>query len=96
MIVLFGLHIAGVLRIPFLYREKRVRPAARPKTLLGSYGIGLAFAFGWTPCIGPILAGVLGLAATQETVAQGMGLLTVYSLGLGVPFLLTFLNPFVL
>jgi cytochrome c-type biogenesis protein len=92
VIVLFGLHILGVLRVPVLYREKRIRTEARPRTLLGSYGVGMAFAFGWTPCIGPILAGVLTLAATQETVLQGMGLLTVYSLGLGIPFLVAALG----
>lgn len=87
LIVVFGLHVLGVLRIPLLYREKRLRPAAEPRSLFGSYAIGMAFAFGWTPCIGPILAGVLTLAAVQQTVWQGMGLLTVYSLGLGLPFL---------
>jgi cytochrome c-type biogenesis protein len=92
VIVLFGLHILGVLKIPLLYREKRIHTDARPRTLLGSYGVGMAFAFGWTPCIGPILAGVLTMAATQETVVQGMGLLTLYSLGLGIPFLLAALG----
>lgn len=88
VIVVFGLHILGVLRFPFLYREKRIQTTRQPRTLLGSYGVGMAFGFGWTPCIGPILAGVLTIAGTRETVFQGMGLLLVYSLGLGVPFLL--------
>lgn len=88
LIIVFGLHILGVLRIPLLYREKRLQPQRRPRMLLGSYAIGMAFAFGWTPCIGPILAGVLGLAATRGTVLQGVELLIVYSLGLGLPFLL--------
>ncbi len=92
LIVVFGLHTLGVLRIPLLYREKRVHPTGAPRSVVGSYAIGMAFAFGWTPCIGPILAGVLAIAATQQTVLQGMGLLTVYSLGLGVPFLLAALG----
>ncbi len=87
LILLFGLHLLGVLRIPWLYREQRLRPTGAPRSLLGSYAIGMAFAFGWTPCIGPILAAVLALAALRQTVWQGMGLLTVYSLGLGLPFL---------
>lgn len=87
VIILFGLHIVGVFRIPLLYREKRFHGQVAPQTLLGSYAVGMAFAFGWTPCIGPILAAVLAMAATRETVLQGVALLTVYSLGLGVPFL---------
>jgi cytochrome c-type biogenesis protein len=87
VIIIFGLHITGLLRIPFLYREKRYQANERPRSLAGAYGIGMAFAFGWTPCIGPILGGVLAMAATQATVTQGIGLLIVYSLGLGVPFI---------
>ena len=87
VIVVFGLHILGVVRIPLLYREKRIHGHAAPRTVVGAYAVGMAFAFGWTPCIGPILAAVLTMAATQETVRQGVGLLAVYSLGLGVPFL---------
>lgn len=87
VIIGFGLHIVGVLRIPALNREKRINPAATPRTLLGAYAVGMAFAFGWTPCIGPILGAVLTMAATREGVAQGAGLLAVYSLGLGIPFL---------
>ncbi|MBI4503606.1 MAG: cytochrome c biogenesis protein CcdA [Gemmatimonadetes bacterium] len=92
VIILFGLHIIGVIRIPLLYREKRIHTETAPRTLLGSYAVGMAFAFGWTPCIGPILGGVLTMAATRETVTQGMALLTVYSLGLGVPFLVAALG----
>ena len=92
VIILFGLHIIGVIRIPLLYREKRIHTQTAPRTLLGSYAVGMAFAFGWTPCIGPILGGVLTMAATRETVTQGMALLTVYSLGLGVPFLVAALG----
>lgn len=89
VIVVFGLHVMGVLRIPFLNVEKRFHTSREPVSLLGSFGIGLAFAFGWSPCIGPILAGVLVLAASRETVGQGIVLLSAYSAGLGVPFLLT-------
>jgi cytochrome c-type biogenesis protein len=87
VIIVFGLHITGLLRIPLLYREKRIQTRERPRSLAGAYGIGMAFAFGWTPCIGPILGGVLAMAATQSTVTQGVGLLIVYSLGLGLPFI---------
>jgi cytochrome c-type biogenesis protein len=87
VVVIFGLHILGVFKIPLLYREKRIQTRQSPRTLLGSGAVGMAFAFGWTPCIGPILAAVLTMAAAQQTVPQGMGLLAVYSLGLAVPFL---------
>ncbi len=89
IIIVFGLHTMGVLRIEWLYQEKRVHTARRPAGLFGAGLIGVAFAFGWTPCIGPILAGILALAGTQETVGQGVRLLSIYSLGLGVPFLAT-------
>lgn len=69
--------------------EKRIQVAAKPAGFLGSVVVGLAFAFGWTPCIGPILAGILALAAQQETVGRGIGLLITYSAGLAVPFFLT-------
>ncbi len=89
VIVLFGLHLIGVLRLPFLQYEKKLEVKKRPLTTVGAFLVGAAFAFGWTPCIGPILAAILTLASTQQTIAQGMTLLAVYSLGLGVPFLLT-------
>jgi cytochrome c-type biogenesis protein len=88
VIILFGLHFLGVLRIPLLYREARYHTQMEGATLIGAYVMGLAFAFGWTPCIGPILATVLALAANEATLGAGVGLLFVYSLGLGVPFLL--------
>ncbi len=91
VIIIFGLHLTGLLKIGLLYREKRFQRAGSAG-VLGSLVIGLAFAFGWTPCIGPILAGILTIAATRETVSQGMLLLTIYSLGLGVPFLLVGLS----
>jgi cytochrome c-type biogenesis protein len=89
LIVVFGLHIVGVYRIPFLNYEKRMHSQSKPFGILGAFAVGLAFAFGWSPCIGPILAGILLIAANQETVSKGMILLGVYSLGLGVPFLIT-------
>lgn len=89
VIVLFGLHTIGVLPIQWLYYEKRFQTSRLSPGLIGSFVMGLAFAFGWTPCIGPILAAILALAATQETVIKGMLLLLIYSLGLGIPFILT-------
>jgi cytochrome c-type biogenesis protein len=89
VIVIFGLHTMGVLRIEWLYQEKRVHTSKKPTGFIGAGLVGIAFAFGWTPCIGPILAGILALAGSQETVGQGVRLLAVYSLGLGVPFLAT-------
>ena len=87
IIILFGLHTMGVLRIEWLYQEKRVQTTKRPAGFVGAVLVGSAFAFGWTPCLGPILAGILAVAATQNTVGHGVRLLAAYSLGLGVPFL---------
>ena len=89
IIVIFGLHMMGVLKIGFLNYEKRFHTQAKPIGFVGSFVVGLAFAFGWTPCIGPILAGILTVAAQQETVGKGILLLSSYSAGLGIPFLLT-------
>ena len=87
VVIVFGLHTMGVLRIEWLYQEKRVQaPRQRPEGFIGAALVGMAFAFGWTPCLGPILAGILAVAATQETVGQGVQLLSAYSIGLGVPF----------
>ena len=86
-IIIMGLHFLGLTPIGLLMREKRLE-VARPVGLWGAYLMGLAFALGWTPCIGPILAAILAVAASEETVAKGAGLLAVYSLGLGIPFLL--------
>ena len=88
VIILFGLHFLGILRIPFLYTEARYQANIDGVGLLGAYVLGLAFAFGWTPCIGPILSTVLALAAEQASLGAGVRLLTVYSLGLGIPFVL--------
>ena len=89
LIVLFGLHIAGVFRIRFLDYEKRLHMRSKPVGLIGSFLVGMAFAFGWSPCIGPFLGTMMMYAATQETVGQGIALLGAYSLGLGIPFLVT-------
>ncbi|MGD0697027.1 MAG: cytochrome c biogenesis protein CcdA [Terriglobia bacterium] len=89
VIIVFGLHLTGLVKIPFLYRDKRLDTGAPKRGLAGSFVLGFAFAFGWTPCIGPILTGILAIAATRETVFQGMFLLAVYSAGLAIPFLLT-------
>jgi cytochrome c-type biogenesis protein len=89
LIILLGLHLIGVFRIPFLNYEKRFHTRSKPLGLLGSFLVGLAFAFGWTPCIGPILAGILLLASNQGTVIKGVVLLSAYSLGLGIPFFVT-------
>jgi len=89
VIVLFGLHTMGAVKIPFLYYEKRFQASRLPPTFGGAFVMGLAFAFGWTPCVGPILAGILALAATEESVCRGMFLLFAYSMGLGIPFILT-------
>jgi cytochrome c-type biogenesis protein len=89
VIILFGLHFLGLLPISLLYREARYHPVdASSASLAGGYLMGLAFAFGWTPCIGPILATVLALAANEATLGAGVRLLAVYSLGLGIPFIL--------
>jgi cytochrome c-type biogenesis protein len=88
IIVIFGLHMIGVFKIGFLNYEKRFHSQAKPLGLFGSFLVGLAFAFGWTPCIGPILAGILTIAAQKETIGQGIVLLSSYSAGLGIPFLL--------
>ncbi len=89
LIALFGLHYMHVLRIPFLDREARVQTENRPVSLIGGYVVGLAFGFGWTPCIGPILATILAIAAGRDSVSEGVVLLSVYSAGLGLPFLLS-------
>jgi len=86
-IIIMGLHFLGVLSLGWLTRQKRFE-VVKPVGLWGAYVMGLAFAFGWTPCIGPILAAILAVAASEATVAKGAGLLAVYSLGLGIPFLL--------
>ncbi|MDX2306856.1 MAG: cytochrome c biogenesis CcdA family protein [Hyphomicrobium sp.] len=88
VIILFGLHFLGIVRIPILFSEARYQADVDGASLVGAYVIGLAFAFGWTPCIGPILSTVLALAANSDSLGAGVRLLAVYSLGLGVPFIL--------
>lgn len=87
-IILMGLNFLGVFRLNLLGRDTRYQHAARPPGLFGSYAVGLAFAFGWTPCIGPVLATILSIAAGTESVTYGASLLAAYSLGLGIPFLI--------
>ncbi len=96
-IVAMGLHFLGVFRFHMLYREKRVS-VEKPVGVWGAYVMGLAFAFGWTPCIGPILAAILAVASSEATVSHGATLLAAYSLGLGLPFVLAALamEPFIL
>jgi cytochrome c-type biogenesis protein len=88
LIILFGLLCLGVLSVPQLMAERRLQLERKPVGYLGSFLVGMAFAAGWTPCIGPVLGGILGLAATSTEVSRGMLLLTVYSAGLAVPFLI--------
>lgn len=86
IIIIMGLHFLGVFRFGILAREFRFQGSGKPATLSGAYLMGLAFAFGWTPCIGPVLGAILGVAASQATVGSGAVLLAAYSLGLAVPF----------
>ena len=88
VVIVFGLHFLGVFRIPFLMREARIDAGDRGGSGFGAYVLGLAFAFGWTPCIGPILGAILSMAASEGDVTRGTVLLGSYALGLGVPFLL--------
>src|SRR5215475_2026963 len=92
LIIVFGLHLTGILRINALYSDKRLHNVKGGSTVWGAFVIGFAFAFGWTPCVGPILSVILGFAAAQDSVSKGIWLLTIYSLGLAVPFLLTSLG----
>jgi cytochrome c-type biogenesis protein len=96
LIIVMGLHFLGVFRIGLLYKEARVHVEKKPAGAIGAYAIGLAFGFGWTPCVGPILAAILFVAGTEDTVGQGALLLSAYAIGLGIPFLLAalFAGPF--
>jgi len=89
LIVLFGLYIAGVFRLGFLARSAQWRIRDKPAGYAGSLAVGITFAIGWTPCVGPILGAILSLAGTAETVQRGVGLLVAYSAGLGLPFLVS-------
>jgi cytochrome c-type biogenesis protein len=88
VIIVFGLHLTGILRINALYADKRLHNVKGGSTPWGAFAIGFAFAFGWTPCVGPILSTILAIAAAQNSVSQGIFLLTIYSLGLAIPFLI--------
>ncbi len=96
ILLVFGLHFLGVMRIPFLYREARVEAQANPATIAGAYVMGLAFGFGWTPCVGPALAAILMVASMQQSLWQGGSLLLVYGLGMTFPFVVAafFARPF--
>jgi cytochrome c-type biogenesis protein len=87
LIVVFGLYISGVLRVGIFGRTKQVQIRSKPAGFIGSFAVGLTFAIGWTPCVGPILGSILTLASNDKTVQQGIVLLLAYSAGLGVPFL---------
>ena len=89
VIILFGLHLTGVFKIKALYTDARMHSVKGSSTPYGAFLIGFAFAFGWTPCLGPILTVILGFASQEDTLVKGILLLAVYSLGLAVPFLLT-------
>jgi cytochrome c-type biogenesis protein len=88
VIILMGLNFLGLIRVPFLSREARFQPGGQPASALAAYVMGLAFAFGWTPCIGPVLGPILTLAGGRSTVGEGALLLAAYSAGLGIPFLI--------
>lgn len=96
VIVVFGLHLMGVFRIPWLLREARIHAEPKQTGLIGAFVVGMAFAFGWTPCIGPILATILTVAASRDSLGFGVSLLGTYALGLGIPFVLAALaiRPF--
>ena len=95
-IVLFGLHMLGVFRLLFLMREAKLEPTSKPVGAIGAFAVGLAFGFGWTPCVGPVLASILLFATTTDTVGRGVALLAAYSAGIAVPFLAAalFTRPF--
>jgi cytochrome c-type biogenesis protein len=89
LIVVFGLYIAGLLKIAFFGQTRQLQVREKPAGYLGSFLVGVTFAIGWTPCVGPILGGILSLAGTADTVQRGIGLLVAYSAGLGIPFFLS-------
>jgi cytochrome c-type biogenesis protein len=88
VIIIMGLHFVGAFRIGLLYREARIQVGRKPAGMVGAYVMGLAFAFGWTPCVGPVLAAILFVAGSEGTALRGASLLAAYSFGIGIPFLL--------
>lgn len=88
IIIIMGLHFVGAFRIALLYREARVQVTRKPAGMVGAYVMGLAFAFGWTPCVGPVLAAILFVAGSEGTALRGASLLAAYSFGIGIPFIL--------
>lgn len=96
VVILLGLHFLGIFRLSLLYREARFHPTRRPAGLAGAYVVGLAFAFGWTPCVGPVLAAILFVAGSEDSAGHGAALLGAYSAGIGLPFLAAalFAGPF--
>lgn len=96
ILLLFGLHFLGIVRIPLLYREARMESSAEPTTIIGAYLMGLAFGFGWTPCVGPALAAILMVASGMGSLTEGALLLLVYGLGMTAPFIVAafFARPF--
>jgi cytochrome c-type biogenesis protein len=88
VIIILGLHFAGVFKLKFLERERKIHIKSKRLGLLGTFAVGMAFGAGWTPCVGPILGSILTLAATTQNIGKGILLLVFYSLGLGIPFFL--------
>jgi cytochrome c-type biogenesis protein len=88
LILVMGLHMAGIIRIPLLYREARFEARTQPASIIGAYVMGLAFAFGWTPCVGPVLASILMVAGAEASAMRGATLLAAYALGIGIPFVI--------
>ncbi len=97
IIILMGLHFLGIFKIAMLYKQAKIEVQKKPAGIIGSYLVGLAFAFGWTPCVGPILASILFVAGAEDSAMKGALLLGAYAAGIGIPFLLAaaFAGPFV-
>ncbi len=92
LIIIMGVHFLGIVKIPLLYREARFQGPAKPVGLIGAFLMGLAFAFGWTPCVGPVLAAILMMAGSEDSITHGTLLLASYAAGIGIPFLIAALG----